>query len=365
METNLLQGITPQQAPDLDSQLNDLFSQSNVAPVTPTVAPVTNEPANTQQPNVESVEKPVSKQTNPITDEVTNLDDLDPAKQLAVEATDEPKPDDVSLLVNKFKEQTGYSGDLDLTLDGFIKVVKDVKSEYAIYENPQVKALAQHLATGGTVDTFNPLPVVPDYNNVRESLTVENIQGAEQIIREELAKNNIKPLIIEATINNLKDEGKLRDEALSIIDSREQADLEVFNEAKAQLDLQQANVQKEIAEQWNQVNTVLSGNEINGIKIPKAEMEAFAKVIKPNENGEIPIHKMRAELTVEQNLYLDFLIYKGFVTNRSVQGKVAAPVAPKTDLSISMLNGGNQSKGGQNVSTDEVLSELATLFKGN
>ena len=340
--------ITPQGEPNLDSQLDSLLSESNKAPIGSN-API--EPTNAPPNNEEPKNEPITPETPP-TDEGND---------------DGNEPDLATQLAERFKAETGYTGDIELNLEGFIKATNAIKEEvakkYEVYEqDEEIRQLAEHKAQGGTIETFKMLPKAPDFTDVRNSLTPENVTLAEQLVREDLLGKGIRTSIVEATINGLKDEGALHEEALSALDAKQQAanvefetkQQEVLNRIKEENDLVQAS--------WETVKTTLnSGNKLNGFVIEPKEFEKFKAVILPDEKTKVSkIHELRANLTVEQQLYIDYLIYRNFDLGKTIIGAVQPPKAAKGDLSLTMLSGG--AKGDKVAATDDFMNQLAGEF---
>lgn len=339
--------LTPQGEPNLDSQLDSLLSESRVIPIEPDVTPAGGQEGVTPA-NIVIPETPPNTEDNQ-------------------GGEGDNEPDLATQLAERFKAETGYTGDIELNLDGFIKATNAIKEEvakkYEVYEqDEEIRQLAEHKAQGGTIETFKMLPKAPDFTDVRNSLTPENVTLAEQLVREDLLGKGIRASIVEATINGLKDEGVLHEEASQALASKEERALAEFETKRSEIQATIEADRQAVIDSWKQVETVLStGNVINGFKIDPKDFNEFKAVILPDpKTGQSKIHELRANLTVDQQLYIDFLIHKGFNVGKSIIGAVQPVKAPKEDLSLTMLTGG--AKGSKSLATDDFMNQLANEF---
>ena len=344
--------ITKQDAPNLQGQLDSFFEQKVETP----------QPTNVETPiNVESKEAPQQQSTEPLT---TTEQQVVEDKLEEIQSTEDDSEREA--LIAKFKADTGFDGDIDLTLDSFVGAVKSFKEKLQVYEEDEdIKAFAEHKAKGGTIETFRTLPKPPDYTAVREALTPDNIEFAEQIVRNDLTAKGMRPILIEAQINALKDAGELHDEAGLIVDSKEAFELEEYNSKIQSVNTELEAERVRAEESWNQVKNVLQGNVINGIIVSPTEMQEFKDYILPDKKtGVSKAIQARAALTVDEQLALDYIAFKRFNINAGeIKGLVKRVTPPKDSLSLNMLTARAKTNTGSADKTDELLSELGTLFK--
>lgn len=335
--------ITPQDAPKLDEQMNSLFDFAKTTNVENQIEYV----KDVESTKVESTE---------ITTDISSTETQEETQE-EIQVVDA----DRELLINKFKTETGFEGDIDLSLDGFIGVTKQIQDKLKTYEqDEEVRQFVEHKAKGGTIETFKALPKAPDFTNIREQLVPTNIELAENLVRENLKQLGMRPTLIEANINALKDSGELHEEATGILDTFEKESLDEYNAKIKEIEEEQQKQQLAVQESWNQVKTIFNGNVINGVSIPKDDLINFKNAVLPDKNGNSKIIEMRQALTVEQQLHLDYIIFKGFNVS-NVKGAVGKPNPAKNELSLTMLTGGAAVKESKN-NTNDLLNELATQF---
>ncbi len=351
LEDDIAGEVTPSKVVDLESQEDAMFKQDGIKE-----QEVPKPDVKTDEEEKETKEIPDKEKANPATNPNP--------------ATEEPVPDDTEAketarqaLVTRFKSETGYEGDLTLTLDGFIDATKAIKTaqeaRIAAYEaDEEIKLLAAHKAQGGTLQTFLTIPKLPDFDAMSAELLPEAIEAQERWVRQDLQSKGLKPTIVEATINSLKDTGALYDESKEAFENYKVNETTKFNnnqaEAQRRID---ADAQLQV-QSWNEALAVVDSNDFDGYTIKdKAELARFKASIQDKS-----IVAKWDNLTAAQQLILDYIVFNGFKLGSlgEKQGVIKPPVVPKNDVTLEMLQGGTG--GGGKFSNEELEQQLLREF---
>lgn len=178
---------------------------------------------------------------------------------------------------------------------------------------PEVKALFEHILSGGDVDSFQK-EYIPDFGTV--TLNKDNIDQlknmyTQSLIAKGLGDNDIKDLLeIAETKGQLLDKATLGQKEL--IQFRQNF---LANQTKAKQESEKIEQQKWETTLKNIKDTLVTG-KLLGIDIPKVEQDIFYNYItKPVKNGltQLEIDKENKEkYTLQHELFEAYQLMKGY-----------------------------------------------------
>lgn len=266
----------------------------------------------------------------------------------AIGDIEEYKVDSDSTVVSEVQAKLGYeiqdeNGQPKVyedTTEGFTSLVEDSadfiankKIDTFISEFPEVKALYNHIATGGSVEDFTSTE--KDWSSVE--VTKDNKEQSKNIIREDFKNKGFDSNEIEQMLETFEDGGKLLDRAKSskqaLIDNKVKSDL-----AKEETIVQQrANRQKEIKDYWDNAKSIITSGKLKNIEIPQADKDAFFEYVsKPvDQNGNSADSLARQEQDTETTMLMSYWRYKGYDLNKLVKSMVAQEKATSIKKRIS------------------------------
>lgn len=257
-----------------------------------------------------------------------------------------------------FKDKEGK--DIDFTIDGEEAIESVVKlTEFAaeklasqrvegiFTEYPEAYELILHLQAGGSVKDFVENEVI-DYSSIQ--LDANNKDQQKQIYADYLASKGNSQEVIKDLIeiaegrNQLADKAKTSLEALikSTNDQKVQREQAIIAK-RQQEEAESKKVQKEVSDK------VSSGN-ILGIELDKKTQVEFNDFLfKPiNKNGLTRAQQMDNEITLEQELYIKYLMFKNFKVGTNVQ-KVVKKLSDLSGKKSPAIVGGKKEEQNNNV----------------
>lgn len=136
----------------------------------------------------------------------------------------------------------------------------------------------------------------------------------------------------KVTINLYEDGGKLKTQSEVFLNKIKEYEI---NEEKVQAQKEKAERQQreQQAKEHNQkIATIINAGNLHSIVIPQKEKQAFADyVLSVEKDGYTKVAKDYSNLTIEQKLAIDYMIYKG-VNFKDVIEKSATTIKIKQDL---------------------------------
>ncbi len=224
-------------------------------------------------------------------------------------------------LIDKIKSSYDYEELADKTYsnddEGFRQLSVDiatVESQRLLSEihnaSPLLSELYDHVVNKGlSEELFEFKYKKPDY----ASLDLKSEDGQKQILSFYYKEKGIGEDEANAIISSLENQGNLAKKAISVkseLDKMKQEQVAQKEQQEIQERARQENLQKETAKQ---VGQVLKKGEVLGVKLSSEELNQFKNHIEGvNEQG-VPIRiDAYNKATVEQKMFIDLLLMKGF-----------------------------------------------------
>lgn len=264
----------------------------------------------------------------------------------------------VPQLAEKFKERgfvltdnEGNAIEFEDTEDGYVALAEQLAVEsYRIRvaeeaaKFPTIGKFRKHLENGGDeASFFAQRAVLVDYNKI--SVPSENKEGRLDIIKQYLTKvaqndEDTTKLVLDS-IEDSGEVDKKYEAALGKLKAwqtsteKTEADKEVAAEREHEVKIQQ---------HWQSVNTIVSKGDLAGIQIPAAEKEGFFSYIaNAVENGYSQKELDYAQLSAEQKLQIDYLLYKKLSLEDLIKARVRQErvdlIKQRSTKKVIILNG--------------------------
>lgn len=239
-------------------------------------------------------------------------------------------------LVEEVLQKSGYKilGDngkpkvYEDSTEGLLALATDIANEKAkvvtrkfFDKFPRVEDFAKHLERGGT-ETEYFAKQSSAWSNVKfDDKNEDQLTGA---VVAELTGQGISKEQAELTAKMYKDTDKLKQygkEAYGRLVGKEKAD-----DAKKEADFNtQLALDKDAEDKhWNNVNQVIKKGTLHNIIIPETDRDEFFSYIAfaADENGNSKAAIDRDKLPLEQQLQLDYLLFKGFDLKKLISSAV-------------------------------------------
>ena len=185
-------------------------------------------------------------------------------------------------------------------------------------QSPELEAVAKHLLSGKDISTYNS-------NVDYDSLDVKKMSKEDklQVIREDLKASNFSEERISSMITMIIDSNTIDVQTKTAIESSKNR--QALNEQQREADFQaaEARKQQDIVDYWNNVQATVTKGDLGYLSIPDKEKAGFFEYMsKPvNNNGESQEVLDLQKETIETQLAISYLRYKGYDLNSLVKAK--------------------------------------------
>lgn len=257
-------------------------------------------------------------------DDVFEDDDYDEEEVQDEEFDDEEEEDfESESVAYEIAKTLGFEleNDYEDSVEGLTELVREISQSTAEEQLnnlfAQFPEIQQHLdyvlAGGDSREFFQRQGSQIDYNSIDISENNVNMQRA--IVGQYLQTKGLDPEIIQDTLDTYEESGKLFGNAqkaknhLVTLQREEQQNL--LERQKQEYAVQQEQLQSF----WNDVaDTIESGNEFAGVRIPDREKSKFFDYISSpiGPNGETQRDLDYQDAGVEVKLAIDYMMYSGF-----------------------------------------------------
>lgn len=297
--------------------------------------------------DVEDVKEEPTQEVEEV-EEIDNEDDIqeveEPVDQEETEEhyDEEEVPEDVeeeaSSVAAEVARTLGFEleNDYDDSLEGLTNFVRDMSQNAAedqlqsLFEQfPEVQQHLDYVLAGGeSREFFQRQGQQIDFNALEIREDDVNMQRA--VLAQFLQNKGHDTEFIQDTIDTYEDSGRLLSNA-----QRAKQHLAKFQEEEQQnlmAQQQQAFEQQQEQQQqfWNEVaDTIESGNEFAGVKIPDREKSNFFDYISQpiGDNGETQRDLDYQEAGTDIKLAIDYMLYSGFDLNGIIEKKAKTQAA--------------------------------------
>ena len=240
-----------------------------------------------------------------------------------------------------------------------------VKPYEVFTTNDVVKEFAEHLNAGGTIDSFKQLQQKQTYYQ-NYQLPDNNIEAAEQIIKDSLSLKGVDDTMVDILIENMKDNGRIFDFAENELSYLQKYEIEVNQSIENRV---LASIEKEkndVIEYFKNLNEALLTNNFDGFSLSASELDIIKQLSLPDKDGIIGIDKIGEELTSNQIALVNYAAYKiakGENFNISFNSK-KANISSRPIAKIAGTNNGNPNYGNgkdKPLSLEEFRSVVASM----
>ena len=204
--------------------------------------------------------------------------------------------------------------------DGFVKLAKIAAQQMAEQHVdeyfgafPQMKEFYEYLQYGGEPDKFLETRVpANDYSKVK--LEEDNERQHEDIVRNHYKSLGYSADFIKEEIEDAKNGGTLENKAKRSLKALQTAQKQEQEGLVAKQKEQYEAQAKEVEEFWKGVTqTIDQSKEFKGISINEKDKSEFVNFLtKEVEPGKTARDAAVEKMTLEENLAIDYLLYKGF-----------------------------------------------------
>lgn len=221
----------------------------------------------------------------------------------------------VNTIVKTFGVDTGkqYSN----TEEGLAEYANDVVEavrQQALEEEftriPLLKAFKDHIEQGRGVDTFLKEQQRVDFTKIK--LNEEDDNQLKQVITQRYKAEGLNEKTIARLVKNSEEEGILFEDAkesLQVLSEIQEQEIEQERQRELQIIEQQ---RKEVEKAWKEAKEIVSKGKLLNLSIPATEKTAFVDFIEKRDRaGKTGADKAWETLTMEQRLFIDYLLYKG------------------------------------------------------
>lgn len=264
-------------------------------------------------------------------------------------------------IIKDFSDSLSYNGNFDKK-DSLIESLKEIAKikirekelEYEGFDIDIVKQFKEHIENGYSVDSFIKSDLI---ENKLQDLEIRenNIEDAESIIRFDLEKKGVNEIMIDATVDSLKDSGKIFDVAIPILESLKEKEKEE-NESQRLFILENEKQEfEEIVNFFKGINSSINENNFNGVKLSENDLSTLKSISLPNENNEIQVNNILNSFTHSQSALLNFCAYK-ISKGESLNLNFSKPVNKR--IEIDLLSKQSKVSNEKYVSVDDFRNEF-------
>jgi hypothetical protein len=290
-----------------------------------------------------------------------------PAAEIKTVDTPAASVEDPSLL-SEIVQKLGYE-DIDIaeyeeTPEGLAKMTHEIGTRIAgetldelFNSMPSLKQHFEFIRNGGDPKAFMESQAEPDYSGMQ--VTAEN---AKDVLRSYFKARGDEDAFIDDMIEAYEDKGSLKDKAeqaknaLAAVQERKREKM-VEDQRKA------AELQRQESEKvWNTVkDTVKNSSELAGLPVTERDKSKFIEFISApiDKQGRTQRDLAASKLNLEQQLAMDFLLFKGVDLKKFVDAKAGTKQA--LSLRDRLKTAPRPSGGKQNPNISGPLSELDNI----
>lgn len=198
-------------------------------------------------------------------------------------------------------------------------------------QNPVIKEIHDYVRQGNSINTYLESKQSSDF----EKFDIKNELGQVQMLKYDLSQKGLSADEQDLIIENYKASNKLEQKSKEAFDLNKSKKSEQIK-AKEQQEQEQIRLQQQQAlEEQKQVKTLLSKKKILDTNLSDAEVQKFSQFISVDKNGKIPAEEAWNNATVEQKMFIDLLLLRGFKSGKPINNLV-------DDLDSEFLNRSNK-----------------------
>lgn len=215
------------------------------------------------------------------------------------------------------KDENGKPIEYEDSIEGLIKYNKDVAFHLANEEKkklfsayPDVEDYLQHRLRGG-----DPKEYFQKQNDAWIGVKLDTADEGmlTKAVVDNLMKTGMPRKDAEETAKLYKDTNKLKEFGENAYKTLVKAEKDIKEAGDKEYQAALVKNQQDTQKYWEQRNEIVKKGKLHSISIPEADKESFFKFISAavDEDGNSQAAYKRSELTPEQSLELDYLLFKG------------------------------------------------------
>jgi hypothetical protein len=240
-------------------------------------------------------------------------------------------------LVGEVISKFGYDFEEEFedSTEGLVKATKAISEKLAdetldaiFSAHPTVKAHLDFVRNGGDPNAFFGKSTETDYSKIE--LTADKVDAQKDVIRTYLKEKGNDDAFIDDMLEAYQDKNVLLDKALAaknaLVATQEIKRNEMLEGQRAKADADR----KEAEKTWNAVReTVTKAPDLSGIPIVEKDRNAFMTYISApvTKDGRTQRDLDAAELKIEQQLAIDYLLFKKLDMKGFIQTKAKTTAA--------------------------------------
>lgn len=278
------------------------------------------------------------------TESKEELEDIEPSKESEEKVEETAGTPEEESVVAEIISKLGYEveGDFEDSTEGIIELTKNVSEKMAeetleniFTQHPSIKQHLDFVLAGGDPNAFAAIQKETSFSNVE--IDEKNTDLQKNVLKSYFEARGDEGSFINDMIETYEDKGQLFEKATqakgALVKAQESKKAKLVEGQKAEAEARS----KQAEETWNTVrDTVTKADELSGIPISQRERGKFIDFIsKPiNKNGQTARDAAASELNLEEQLAMDFFLFKGkdFKKLMNVKAKTEASKSLKGRL---------------------------------
>lgn len=226
----------------------------------------------------------------------------------------------VSSLMETLGYQPAEDEEYEDSEEGIAKLVRNASQQNAeryfqeqLEQAPVIRDFLQYTQAGGDPTTFleTTFPST-DYSTLEFDENNESQQ--EHLVRQELVARGYEGEDLKQELEDIKNGGILESKAKRALNSLSRMQQEEKQNLLKQQQQEYQKEQQETQQFWNETFKFIDNtNEIKGMKLPEAEKSSFKSFLyKPVQNGKTQREMFLEEMSTEDSLAVDYMLFKKF-----------------------------------------------------
>lgn len=238
------------------------------------------------------------------------------------ENNEENEEDDsvVSSLMETLGYQPAEDEEYEDSEEGIAKLVRNASQQHAeryfqeqLEQAPVIRDFLQYTQAGGDPARFleTTFPST-DYSTLKFDENNESQQ--EHLVRQELVARGYTGEDLNNELEDIKNGGILESKAKRALTTLQRIQQEEKQNLLKQQQEEYQKEQQETQQFWNQTfDFIDNSNEIKGMKLPESEKSPFKSFLyKPVQNGKTQREIFLEEMSIEDSLAVDYMLFKKF-----------------------------------------------------
>lgn len=280
----------------------------------------TSETEETTETNQSAENEAVDKNTsdNEFSEETDNNETTDDNE--TTEETEESEESVVSSLMETLGYQPNEDEQYEDSEEGIAKLVRNASQQHAeryfqeqLEQAPVIRDFLQYTQAGGDPTRFleTTFPST-DYSTLKFDENNESQQ--EHLVRQELVARGYTGEDLNNELEDIKNGGILESKAKRALTTLQRIQQEEKQNLLKQQQEEYQKEQQETQQFWNQTFDFIDNtNEIKGMKLPETEKSSFKSFLyKPVQNGKTQREMFLEEMSIEDSLAVDYMLFKKF-----------------------------------------------------